>query len=137
MELLSLRRWYTDKSTISELSADQIAKPICFILEPTVREGKDPRGIVAIPEGRYEITLYDSPRFKMKVPILNNIPGHSYVEIHPGNTSEDTHDCLCPGLDKATDCVLNSRAAFDKLFPLIDNELNTKQVWITIKNTGA
>lgn len=137
MELLSLRRWYTDKTTISELFIDQIKEVFCYIMEPTTRAGKDPRGIVAIPEGRYELTLYDSPRFKMKVPLLGNVPGHSYVEIHPGNFEIDTHDCLLPGITYGLDYVGASRDAFDKLFPLIDKELNTKQVFITVKNSGA
>lgn len=137
MEIYSNRRWFTDKSTISELFIDQEPQRICFILEPTIRLGIDLRGIVAIPEGRYEITIYDSPHFKMMVPILNSIPGHSYVEIHPGNCPTDTHDCLLPGLEMSTDFVSESVAAFNILFPKIDVELNTKPVFITIKNTGA
>jgi hypothetical protein len=137
MELLSIRKWYTDKSTISELFINQITERICYMLEPTIRVGKDPRGIVAISEGRYEITLYDSPHFQMKVPLLMNVPGHNYVEIHPGNFPIDTHDCLLPGLTSGQDIVNDSRAAFNILFPKIDQELNTKQVFITIKNSGA
>lgn len=116
---------------------DQIPARVCYMLEPTVRAGADPRGIVAIPEGRYEITLYDSPHFKMKVPILNNVSGHTYVEIHPGNFPVDTHDCLLPGLTSGQDIVNDSRAAFNLIFPKIDAELNTKQVFLTIKNAGA
>lgn len=137
MEILSVRKWYTNRTTISEAFIDGSPTSICYFLEPTCRAGADPRGIVAIPEGRYEITLYDSPRFKMKVPLLGNVPGHSYVEIHPGNFEIDTHDCLLPGITYGLDYVGASRDAFDKLFPLIDAELNTKQVWITIKNAGA
>jgi hypothetical protein len=70
----------------------------------------------------------------MKVPLLGGVPGHSYVEIHPGNFQVDTHDCLLPGLYRGLDSVSNSRDAFDKIFPLIDKELNTKKVFITIKN---
>lgn len=137
MEILSLRKYYTDKTTISEAYIDQNPEMICYFLEPTIRAGKDPRGIVAIPEGRYEITLYDSPKFQMKVPILGGVPGHSYVEIHPGNFQIDTHDCLLPGLTFGLDYVGSSRDAYEKLFPLIDQELNTKQVFITIKNGAA
>lgn len=137
MELLSLRKWYTDNTTISELYIDQAIQPLCFMLEPTTRAGKDPRGIVAIPEGRYEITLYDSPHFNMKVPLLGNVPGHEYVEIHPGNFEKDTHDCLLPGFKRNIDSVLESRAAFNLIFPLIDHMLTTKSVFITIKNMGA
>jgi len=73
----------------------------------------------------------------MKVPLLGNVPGHAYVEIHPGNFEIDTHDCLLPGLTFGLDAVYNSRDAFELLFPLIDKELNTKQVFLNIKNMGA
>lgn len=136
MEILSLRKWYTDKTTISELSMNHGINPFCFILEPTIREGKDPRGIVAIPEGRYEISIYDSPRFKMKVPLLKDVPNHSFVEIHPGNFQFDSLDCLLPGLSHNLDVVENSRNAFNLLYEQIHNELQTKAVFITIKNGG-
>lgn len=137
MEIISIRKWYTDKTTISELQLDPSQNFDCYILEPTTRVGADPRGILAIPEGRYEITMYDSPRFGMRVPLLNNIPGHNYVEIHPGNTQIDTHDCLLPGMRKDIDTVFNSRSAFGLIVPQIDHALNTQSVYITIKNGAA
>jgi hypothetical protein len=137
MELLSFRKWYTDKTTISELFIDPTTQSLCYLLEPTVRVGADPRGIVAIPEGRYEITLYNSPKFGRVVPILQNVPGHNYIEIHPGNFQMDTRDCLLPGLIYGLDYVGQSDLAFDKIFPLINEELNTRQVFITIKNMGS
>jgi len=137
MEIYSFRRWFTDKSTISQFYIGQKFNPSCFVLEPTIRRDKDPRGIVAIPEGRYEITLYDSPHFGMKVPLLGNIPGHEYVEIHPGNFPVDTHDCLLPGTTRDVDSVSNSRDAFNIIFPVIDQALNTQKVFINIKNMGA
>lgn len=137
MEIISLRKWFTDKSTISELSINQGINPFCYVLEPTIRIGKDPRGIVAIPEGRYEVSIYESPRFNMKVPLLKDVPGHSFVEIHPGNSGVDTHDCLLPGLSKTVDWVTESRNAFNLLYPQIDNAINALQkVYITIKNGG-
>lgn len=137
MELHLIRRWFTDKSTIGELFVNDLPTRECYTLEPTVRQGADPRGIVAIPEGRYEITIYDSPHFKMRVPIINTIPGHTYVEIHPGNFPLDTHDCILPGTEKGEDMVLNSQEAFMPLFKKIDDALNTTDVYLTIRNQGA
>lgn len=136
MEIYSSRKWFTDNSTISELCFDEEIEPACFILEPTTRAGKDPRGIVAISTGRYELTSYKSPRFKMIVPLLNNVPGHVAVEMHPGNFSVDTKDCLLPGLYRGLDCVENSRDAFESIFPRIQAAWTTEQVFITIKNSG-
>ena len=137
MELYLDRKWYSDNTTIGELFIDEnMDQRECFILEPTVRQGKDPRGIVAIPQGRYEITLYDSPHFNMKVPLLNNIPGHEFVEIHPGNTEQDTHDCLLPGLERGVDMVVQSRLAFLSLFNKIQDAIEKGPVFINIRNTA-
>ena len=137
MELYLNRKWFTDRSTIGELFIDENSKRECFTLEPTIRHDKDSRGIVAIPEGRYEVTMYDSPHFKMRVPILSDIPGHSYVEIHPGNFPTDTRDCILPGVERDEDKVLHSRDAFVPLCRKIDDALNTVKVFITLKNQGA
>jgi hypothetical protein len=133
MELYLLRRWFTDKSTIGELFINDNILRECFTLEPTTRVGKDPRGIVAIPDGRFEVTLYQSSHFKMIVPILNNIPGHKIVEIHPGDFPTDTHDCVLVGSERGEDRVFSSRSAFYALFPKIDQALNTEQVFLNVK----
>lgn len=78
---------------------------ICDILEDQTRDlngdGKldTPKvwGKTAIPYGTYEMTLIDSPHFKRKVPILAGVPGFTSIEIHPGNTIDDTNGCLLPG----------------------------------------
>jgi len=137
MEIYLTRKWFSDKSTIGELFINDSKKRECYTLEPTCRKEKDPRGIVAIPEGRYEITMYDSPRFKMRVPLLSGIPGHSYVEIHPGNFPNDTNLCILPGMEKEEDKVLHSRDAFNPLREKIDTALNTAKVFININNQGA
>lgn len=136
MEILSLRQWYSDHTTISELFIDQEPR-FAFILEPTVRRDTDPRGIVAIPEGRYEVTMYDSPKNKTRVPILNNVPGRTYIEMHIGNFWNDTDGCLLVGMDRDTDCVLESKKAFSLVVPRIDTALNTGKVFITVRNGKA
>ncbi len=137
MELNLTRKWFTDKSTIGELFIDHLPEKTCYILEPTVRRNKDPRGIVAIPEGRYEITMYSSPKNKRRVPLLNAVPNHSYVEIHIGNFPHDTLDCLLPGVEMAEDCVLKSKEAFEPLCQRIDEALTLTRVFINIRNRGA
>lgn len=131
------RQWFTDNTTIGELFFNENPTRVCFTLEPTLRAGKDPRGIVAIQAGRYEITTYLSPKHKMLVPLLNGVPGHSYVEIHTGNFEKDSLDCILPGLERSLDAVLRSKEAFDLLMPKINESIAKGPLYLTISNVGG
>jgi hypothetical protein len=99
---------------------------ICDVLEDTTRDtngdGKleSPKvwGKTAIPCGTFEVTLIMSPHFKRLVPILSGVPGFSGIEIHPGNTVEDTNGCLLPGKRDEKNHVIKagtSTPAFEKI----------------------
>lgn len=47
-----------------------------------------------VPPGRYQLTKYRSPAHGFDVPLVNNVPGHSGIEIHIGNYPKDTKGCL-------------------------------------------
>lgn len=103
---------------------------LCYTLEDKVREieGKPVQewkiaGKTAIPKGYYHVTVTMSNRFKIELPLLNNVPGYEGVRIHCGNTSEHTDGCLLVGStwDGKSDFIGGSRIAFDKVFPIIKN----------------
>ncbi len=132
MGVLVLQRKYaTANSTIGELSHE--GRFLCFILEDVVRPTKI-KGKTAIPAGRYQIQITPSPRFKRDLPLLLNVPNYVGIRIHPGNDAGDTEGCLLPGLIMETDRVLNSRAAFEKLFSTIRFLLSKGDCWIEIKD---
>ncbi len=116
MNLTLVRRWFTEKSTIGDLSID--GAPECFVLEDVVRAPGAPKvfGQTAIPAGRYEVSITYSPRFKIDMPLLLEVPGFQGVRIHPGNKPEDTEGCLLVGELRGTDEVLHSRVAYAQLF---------------------
>lgn len=136
MELIVKRTTFTPKSTIGELWVD--GQFFCYTLEDTrrglkqsdsvedIRRKKLP-GITAIPSGRYQLILNYSNRFKKIMPLLLNVPGFEGVRIHAGNKAEDTEGCLLLGMEKAVDSVLKSRAAFQKLMSLLQNDRLRKE----------
>lgn len=132
MELKLVRKWLTKNSTIGELSVD--GKFECFVIEdhyPTPYK-KTP-GVTAIPVGRYEVIVNWSPRFKVDMPLLLDVPQYSGVRIHPGNTAAHTEGCLLPGRKKEVDKVLESKLAYDALFTKIKDALKKgEKVWIEI-----
>jgi hypothetical protein len=99
----------------------------CFTLEDVVREvpqeavekWKVP-GETAIPSGTYDVMVNRSSRFQRLLPLLLNVPGFEGVRIHPGNFAGDTEGCILVGKRRAPAAVLDSRSAFNVLFPKIE-----------------
>ena len=87
-------------------------------------------GKTAIPRGMYFIDMQTvSPRFRLRkwakahggrVPRLQGVRGFDGVLIHPGNTASDTDGCILVGYNKAKGKVLESVAAYERLFALLD-----------------
>lgn len=141
MELELIRKVRTAISTIGELSVDGIFE--CYILEDKDRGLKKEMAIselinkkiktkTAIPEGRYEVVVSYSNRFKKLLPLLQNVPAFEGIRIHPGNKAEHTEGCLLPGKNKAVDFVSSSRLAFAALFEKIQEAMKKEKVFITI-----
>lgn len=87
---------------------------LCWTLEDAVREvdfNGDGRvdvsevakfkvkGETAIPSGRYRVTLENSPKYGPNTMTINEVPGFTYIRIHPGNSAVDTEGCLLLGMD--------------------------------------
>jgi hypothetical protein len=113
MDLLLIRRWYTDRSTIGTLYLDNLFE--MYTLEDIEREVKVP-GKTAIPRGKYRIVLDWSNRFQKIMPHILDVPGFEGIRIHAGNTARDTEGCILVGLRREPDFVSDSKIAFNRLF---------------------
>jgi hypothetical protein len=114
MDLLVNRTTRTGNSTIGEFSVN--GNFFSYCLEPTDRgltSDMDAGQIAAIkipdktciPTGSYAVTSYYSTKNGRNVPLLNNVPGYQYVEIHQGNFPKDTDGCLLLGVNQGVDYV--------------------------------
>ena len=76
----------------------------------------------AIPAGTYPVTLYDSPSWRRVMPLLRDVPGRSYIEIHYGTYPDDYRGCIGVGQERDLEAeeIFMTRAAFDALFPAIE-----------------
>lgn len=131
-EMVLNRIDFTDKSTCGELWVD--GEFYCYTLEPTCR--KKVGDVVAIPQGKYEVVMYDSPHFKKRVPLLLKVPGREYIEIHTGNNPDDTHGCMLVGMCKGIDSVMDSVKAFNGLISKIEEKLKAGKYYIGITGGG-
>lgn len=54
-----------------------------------------------------------------------DVPGRTYIMIHPGNTIRDLEGCIAPGLGRGTlynlPAVTNSQLAFDELMRSLED----------------
>lgn len=97
----------------------------CFTMEDVVRsDGHKVYGETAIPDGTYNVAITPSQRFKIDLPLVENVPGFTGIRIHPGNTAEDTDGCILVGRTKGVNFVGESRAAFVALFKKIEDALD-------------
>ena len=129
MELKLVRKIFTDKSTIGDLSVNGTFE--CFTLEDPPREVKV-KGETAIPAGRYEVAVTFSNKFGKFLPLLLSVPGFDGIRIHPGNTPKDTLGCILVGQGKGVDSISSSRLAFLPLFEKIQAVLRSEKVFIEI-----
>jgi hypothetical protein len=108
----------------------------CYICEDVVRpKGVKVHGQTAIPEGRYEIIINMSPRFKRELPLLLNVPNFEGIRIHSGNHEGHTEGCLLPGKTRNASGVFSSVIATNNLILKIRTALQSgRKVFITIKN---
>lgn len=88
--------------------------------------------VSCIPEGEYSVKPDMTGEYRGFE--LQNVPGRSQIEIHTGNTADDTQGCLMPGFGlgyvKGRWAVVNSTAAMRELKQLMRQE-KVKKITIT------
>lgn len=117
------RCWFTPLSTIGCIDSEGVF--ICYTLEPSEASGK------LIPEGTYQFTMYYSPRHQRFVPLIQDVPGETFVEIHPGNDAQDTQGCTLVGRTRDQDWLGSSEAAFLDLVTLLSTRTGIN--WLSAK----
>lgn len=99
------------------LQGQSSVRQICYTLEPSQMNPEHPD----IVPGIYDLVIAWSPHFKMNLPHILGVPGRLYIEIHPGNTVENTEGCTCVGesFNPATNTLQNSVKAFQFLMGIL------------------
>ena len=146
MELLLVRKRFTNESTIGDLFVDGAFT--CYILEDKDRglyqemplqkiQSEKVYGKTAIPTGRYEVVLSYSNRFKKYLPLIMSVPGFEGIRIHAGNSEADSLGCLLTGTSYTDNMVAESRKAFAELYAKLKSVEKKEKIFITIKSEKA
>lgn len=131
IEIVLIRKIYSDKSTIGELFINN--ELFCNTLEDVVRETKV-YGETAIPAGTYQVIINLSKRFKCNMPLLINVPGFEGIRIHPGNHKDNTEGCILLGKynKNKPNWISNSKDTYYKFLFKLQDLLNKNKVYIKI-----
>lgn len=130
MKLRLERDTFTAISTTGALFID--GAQFCWTLEPVVKDGLPGS---AIPEGTYKIELYLSHHFRRIMPLLVDVPNRSEIEIHWGNTADDTRGCILLGGSRpGRDYIGQSRQIWDDFWYKAYSAIQMKDCTIEIVN---
>lgn len=85
---------------------------------------------IAIPTGTYKVTLYNSPDHdNALVPLLHDVPGRSFIEIHWGNWESNSKGCILVGKERDGWAIDASKDAFDDLMLQLKD---CDDIWVVI-----
>jgi hypothetical protein len=129
VELTVKRDLKSPKGTMGILLVD--GRQSGVTLELPIRDGMPGS---AIPCGRYQVVLYNSPHFGRVMPLLFGVPNRTEIEIHWGSDVVDTRGCILIGNERDTNTleIFHTRNKFDELFPAIEESVENSGCWITV-----
>lgn len=159
MEILHIRKWFTEKSTVGEYFIG--GTRLCYVIEDKDRglinsmpldeiNKLKVHSLTCIPytDKPYEIIISRSNRFSKQasdkagkpvdifLPEVLNVPGFAGVRIHSGNKPEDSEGCQLPGFNYQPQINPNylgdSRSAFAMIQAKIEQALKTEKVYLRI-----
>jgi hypothetical protein len=106
-----IRNRFTSYSTEGVLFVDSVFE--CYTLEPRLsRQFGKP---YCTPEGIYFYNVKKSQHFGTDVICVEDVPGFTAIECHPGNFPKDTHGCTLVGQIEGVDFIGHSDTAFAQL----------------------
>jgi hypothetical protein len=124
-----MRKWETPNSTCGVLVV--IPTFQCFTLEPPAGKRIPPGTYTAKMERTFAphiIATLQRLGLPLLTPHLKGVPGwddlgpHGPVEMHPGNTPEQTEGCTLVGMGHLVDVVEQSDTAFVELVRILPQE---------------
>ena len=132
VNLLIIRKVFTDKSTIGELFLN--GEKFCDTLELPYIDNQ--KSISCIPIGQYKVRLRlprESATRDYIHLLVQEVKDRSFILFHRGNTAKDTRGCILVGQGSQQDIVHNSTLAMDLLIKEVLN-LGGTNINLIIKN---
>lgn len=118
MRTLTLHRMRENEvCTMGRIETEDFQQ-LCVTLEEPWRDadknGLGDKNVSRIPAGEFRAFRRLSPARGHEVFELEGVPGRTNVQLHKGNTVEDTLGCILIGTAFGTNCITGSKFAFEK-----------------------
>lgn len=159
VKVFIVRRLAADSMSIVSRWSDPCGAPLCYCLEP----GFDRKPHPAIPVGTYPLGLrkagskhiaykkhYDAqaqfgPDWHKGMVEICDVPDRVAILFHVGNTISDSAGCSLagekflapPGNGSGHYEVVRSRAAYEKVYPVLRDAVLAGSVFLEIQSIGA
>jgi hypothetical protein len=124
MQVTIARLWKSDLAITGVVSVDgeqkyfELELPELFEGQPNVPDR------CCIPAGTYNLTRYLSPKRGYFVPLVNDVPERSMIELHIGNYPQDTDGCILIGEKRINDAEIGeSEIAFESFMGEFESAL--------------
>lgn len=118
--MITIKRFVkNNKATIGQL---EYAGITFYTVE---KQWRDNRPFVScIPDGRYKMVRYNSPRYGEDTWMVSDVPGRTYILFHVANVPDNVQGCFGLGdsVYPTLEGVRNSRAAIAKFYDLTASE---------------
>ena len=78
-----------------------------------------------IPEGKYELAMTWSPRFKKKMPLVCSVPGRAGIRIHTGTIPEHSKGCILmtpKGVETIKELLTKNATKNEKVYLIVSRE---------------
>jgi hypothetical protein len=126
MRRLTLHRMKENEvCTLGRIETEDFQQ-LCVTLEEPWRDadknGLGDTNVSRIPAGEFKAFRRLSPARGYEVFELVGVPGRKNVQLHKGNTVEDTLGCILIGTAFAPNAITGSKLAFEKFMRELKNE---------------
>lgn len=86
----------------------------------------------SIPYGRYPVEIVLSPHLGYECLHVKDVPGRDHILIHVANMPNELKGCFGVGVIRDTNCVIQSKPAYNALFEKVKEALKEGAVFVTV-----
>jgi hypothetical protein len=134
VEISLQRLWKTPMAITGVILVDGQQRYFSLELPETFEGMTNVPDKCCIPAGTYSVAPYDSPKRGYRVPLVENVPSRTEIEIHIGNFPHDTDGCILIGGSRVNEAMIfGSLAAFEEFMQEFESALQAgESVTLTV-----
>jgi hypothetical protein len=121
----------TDQTTLGTLTVGGQALQVLELPDRGNAATDDPNTASRIPAGTYQAHIRTDRELGWRLE-LENVSGRSNIQIHVGNTYDDSTGCILPGTSRGENRVNNSADAINQIRQAIENAGEGATIQVTI-----